>query len=80
MYVFVLIYLAKVTWKTPLASCEHSPLTTGTTKAIFTVQEMQKFATRYENGYDLKSDEQYNAWLKVYHPENYTTMNKQSGI
>lgn len=49
-------------------------------KANFTEQEMKKFTTRYENGYDLKSDERYNLWLKVYHPESHTTINRQSGI
>ena len=48
-------------------------------KANFTAQEMKKFTTRYENGYNLKCDERYNAWLKVYYPESYTTMNRQSG-
>ena len=31
----------------------------------FTEQEIKFLETRLENGYDLKSDERYNAWLKA---------------
>lgn len=44
-------------------------------KSGFSKQEISKFATRYDNGYDLTSDERYNAWLKEYHPEDYIKMN-----
>ena len=31
----------------------------------FTVDEVKWFERRFENGYDLKNDERYNAWLKT---------------
>ena len=31
----------------------------------FTENEIKLFETRLENGYDLKTDERYNAWLKT---------------
>ena len=40
---------------------------------------MKKFTTRYENSYNLKCNERYNEWLKVYYPERYSTINRQSG-
>ena len=39
---------------------------------------MQKFSTRYENDYDLTSDERYNAWLKEYHPDDYIKTSRKS--
>ena len=34
----------------------------------FTVEEMQRFKYRYNEGYDLHHDECYNLWLKAFHP------------
>lgn len=31
----------------------------------FTEKELQLFETRFENGYDLTTDDRYNAWLKT---------------
>ena len=31
----------------------------------FTESEIKLFSTRIENGYDLKTDERYNAWLNT---------------
>ena len=36
----------------------------------FTDREIQKFKTRYENKYDIKTDKRYNKWLELYHPED----------
>ena len=33
----------------------------------FSEAELKRFSIRYENGYDIKSDERYNAWLRRYH-------------
>jgi len=35
----------------------------------FTVKELELFERRYENGYDLTHDMQYNLWLPVFHPD-----------
>ena len=35
----------------------------------FSEEEEVRFAIRYENGYDLKHDDQYNQWLTHHHPE-----------
>ena len=32
-------------------------------------EEIAKFETRFENGYDLQHDERYNFWLRTYHPD-----------
>ena len=37
----------------------------------FSVEELDRFECRYENGYDLKTDERYNNWLRMYHPDEY---------
>lgn len=43
---------------------------TGTNKRIistsFSENEFQKFSERYENGYDITTDERYNAWVEAY--------------
>ena len=38
----------------------------------FTAEETEKFETRYEEGYDLRSDDRYVAWLGLYHPDGDT--------
>jgi len=35
----------------------------------FSQNEMTKFAHRFENGYDITTDERYNAWLGIFHPK-----------
>ena len=35
----------------------------------FSLDELQRFDIRYENGYDLLHDDRYNCWLEIYHPE-----------
>jgi hypothetical protein len=35
----------------------------------FSAEELEKFECRYENGYDLITDERYNRWLRMYHPD-----------
>ena len=36
----------------------------------FTEEEVKRFERRFENGYDLKNDERYNAWLKTHTTES----------
>ena len=42
---------------------------TESSNLVFTLEEEEKFTTRYQNGYDLRHDVQYNEWLKRRHPE-----------
>ena len=35
----------------------------------FSEEELVKFSTRYDNGYDLSTDDRYNEWLAIYHPK-----------
>ena len=39
----------------------------------FSEAELKRFSIRYENGYNIKSDERYNAWLRRYHPTEKQT-------
>ena len=39
----------------------------------FSPETLERFETRYENGYDIFSDKEYVAWLQVYHPEDAPT-------
>ena len=34
---------------------------------MFSESEIVTFVTRYENGYDITTDERYNEWLAIYH-------------
>jgi hypothetical protein len=36
----------------------------------FSSEELERFETRYENGYDIFTDERYVAWLHKYHPNS----------
>ena len=36
-------------------------------RITFSEQELAKFTRRYENGYDIATDERYNAWLRIFH-------------
>ena len=38
----------------------------------FSTEKILKFTSRYENGYDIDTDDRYNAWLAVYHPKEDT--------
>ena len=40
----------------------------------FTDEEHALFSRRLENGYDIQTDDKYNLWLEVYHPDS------QSGL
>ena len=42
----------------------------------FSIAELQKFAKRYENGYDLTHDQRYNKWLEIHHPEEAPKLNE----
>ena len=44
------------------------------TDASFTDSELSKFSTRYENGYDITTDERYNLWLETYHNHHSDTI------
>ena len=34
----------------------------------FSEEELVIFCTRYENGYDISTDDRYNQWIAIYHP------------
>ena len=38
-------------------------------ESTFTVEQERKYARRYEEGFDLP-DPQYDAWLRVHHPDH----------
>ena len=38
---------------------------------VFSEKELCLFQRRFENGYDIDSDDRYNRWLRMYHPEGY---------
>ena len=38
---------------------------------VFSDQELHFFQTWFEKGYDIDSDDRYNRWLRMYHPEGY---------
>ena len=50
----------------------YSPLRYNSRKSAtcieFTEEEAEKFQRRFEEGYDLDSDEHYNSWKQFYHP------------
>ena len=51
----------------------HSPISRPSSKPVpdeFTEEEISLFERRYEEGYDLAHDAQYNMWLSRYHPES----------
>ena len=39
----------------------------------FSEAELKRFSIRYDNGYNIKSDKRYNAWLRRYHPKENMT-------
>ena len=57
----------------PLYSPAKRPLSVPSTPSIpvFSEEELLRFQTRFENGYDIKTDERYNRWLQMYHPGGY---------
>ena len=40
----------------------------GNKASVLISSEVKKFSLRYENNYDITTDERYNAWLEMYHP------------
>ena len=38
--------------------------------AEFSPEELERFENRFENGYDIFTDEKYVAWLRQYHPDS----------
>ena len=38
--------------------------------AEFSPEELERFENRFENGYDIFTDEKYMAWLRQYHPDS----------
>lgn len=51
--------------KRPKKDCPQGKASSTVT---FSEEELVKFAQRYENGYDITTDDQYNAWLQILHP------------
>ena len=47
------------------------PLAGSPSIPVFSEKELCLFQTRFENGYDIDSDDRYNRWLRMYHPEGY---------
>ena len=45
----------------------------------FTDREIKRFQTRFENNYDIKTDERYNKWMKLNYPEEYKEFFSKSG-
>ena len=43
----------------------------------FSMDELEHFEHRYENGYDIKTDSRYNRWLKMYHPAECEMQNQE---
>ena len=39
----------------------------------FSESETAKFVQRFENGYDINTDERYNLWLEIFHPSEVDT-------
>ena len=42
----------------------------------YSIQELELFQCRNENGYNLTTDKRYNQWLKVHHPQECKTYAK----
>ena len=38
--------------------------------AEFSPEELERFENRFENGYEIFTDEKYVAWLRQYHPDS----------
>ena len=45
----------------------------------FSAEELDRFECRYENGYDLNTDERYNNWLRMYHPDECLDQSSDQG-
>lgn len=45
----------------------------------YTSEEQELFQTRYENGYDVTTDERYNCWLSQHHPDSQVKSLHYSG-
>ena len=46
----------------------------------FSAEELERFECRYENGYDLNTDEKINKWLRMYHPDEYREPDQSSSF
>jgi hypothetical protein len=46
----------------------------------FSAEELEKFEYRYENGYNLNTDERYNRWLRMYHPDECCDTDQSSSF
>ena len=53
----------------PLYSPSLSRHTSPVHNTTFTTEEILRFQQRYEEGYDLETDVQYNKWVEMYHPQ-----------
>ena len=63
----------------PLYSPAKRPVSvTHSSFPIFSEEEVCRFQTRFENGYDIKTDERYNRWLEMYHPELHGDLGSSS--
>ena len=63
---------AKLGEETGLFLPMHSPMRQSGKRVVFdfTDEETELFQRRFENGYDLKTDDRYNLWVTRYHPES----------
>ncbi len=50
----------------------------GSSAIRFSESELAKFSTRYENGYDITTDERYNVWLEMFHSAEVRTAPRSS--
>ena len=53
------------------------PVLTNTTTSLvpiaeveFTEEEITRFKRRFEEGFDIESDERFNLWKQIHHPEH----------
>ena len=54
----------------PLYTQSPSVKRCSTLNLSFSEEEMFRYQRRYEEGYDITSDEKYNKWVKMYHPDH----------
>ena len=58
----------------------HEKAEHGSKSLPFTEEEIKLFETRFENGYDLTTDERYNAWLRAKHPSGGGQLTTSVGV
>ena len=63
---------ASLAEKTGLGYIPHSPSRTHHVESHvrFTAEEVEHFQHRFEEGYDLDTNQRYNQWVQMYHPES----------